>query len=225
MFTSPKRTPMTWSAASFKQKLRLRVVKESSDSAAPPVLATGFIEPAPGRPRVSDRLALAVATCGVGYVPIAPGTWGAAIGVGIYLLLSATVVGLSAEVSVRGWNEPALEAFHRTLLLAVVVSIGFGGTWAASRAEPLLGRKDPGPIVVDEVVGQLIAFLFVPLKVGWWVVVTGFLLFRLFDIWKPYPINRLEALESGLGIMADDILAGAYAATLMSLLTTIYLLL
>lgn len=216
---------MIWSAASFRQKLRLRAPKESSDSAASPVPATGLIEPAPSRWTVSDRLALVVATCGVGYIPIAPGTWGALIGVGLYLLLSEASIQLFAGAAVRGWNEPPLEALHQTLVLSVVICIGFVGTWAASRAEPLLGRKDPGPVVVDEVVGQLIAFLFVPLNVGWWAVVAGFLLFRLFDIWKPYPINRLEGLESGVGIMADDVLAGVYAAALMSLLTTIYLFL
>ena len=64
-----------------------------------------------------------------------------------------------------------------------------------------------------------------PFNAGLWAIVAGYLAFRTFDIWKPYPIRRLEALESGLGIMADDVLAGAYAATLMSLLTSIYLLL
>lgn len=216
---------MIWSAASFRQKLRLRALKESSDSVASPVPATGLIEPAPSRWSASDRLALVIATCGVGYIPIAPGTWGAAIGVGLYLLLSEASIELFADVAVRGWNELPLEALHQTLMLSVVICIGFVGTWAASRSEPLLARKDPGPVVVDEVVGQLITFLFVPVKAGWWVVVAGFLLFRLFDIWKPHPINRLEALESGVGIMADDVLAGAYAATLMSLLTTIYLFL
>jgi phosphatidylglycerophosphatase A len=58
-----------------------------------------------------------------------------------------------------------------------------------------------------------------------WPVVVGFLAFRVFDIWKPYPINRLEGLESGLGVMADDVLAGAYAATLLSLLISIHLFL
>jgi phosphatidylglycerophosphatase A len=77
-------------------------------------------------------------------------------------------------------------------------------------------------VVVDEVAGQLIAFLFVPFNSGWLVILVGFGLFRLFDIWKPYPIRRLEMLESGLGIMADDVLAGIYAAILMSLLVSIY---
>lgn len=216
---------MIWSAASFKQKFRLRAIKESSDSVAASIPATGLIEPAPGRFKGSDRLALVVATCGVGYIPIAPGTWGAAIGVGLYVLLCVASVKLSAIVAAGGRSELPLESFRVTLMLTVVIGLGWAGTWAASRAEPLLGRKDPGPVVVDEVVGQLIAFLFVPLNIGWWAIVVGFLLFRLFDVWKPYPINRLEALESGVGIMADDVLAGAYAAALMSLLTTVYLLL
>jgi len=68
----------------------------------------------------------------------------------------------------------------------------------------------------------LIAFLFVPINAGWWAVVAGFVLFRLFDIWKPYPIRRLEMLESGLGVMADDVLAGVYAAIVMSLLVSVH---
>jgi phosphatidylglycerophosphatase A len=71
----------------------------------------------------------------------------------------------------------------------------------------------------------LIAFLFLPLNAAWWAIIAGFLAFRLFDIWKPYPIRHLESLESGLGIMADDVLAGVYAAILMSLLVSIYPLL
>jgi phosphatidylglycerophosphatase A len=74
------------------------------------------------------------------------------------------------------------------------------------------------------VAGQLIAFLFIPWDSPVWALVVGFVLFRVFDIWKPYPIRRLESLESGLGIMADDVLAGIYAATLLAFLTTIYLL-
>jgi phosphatidylglycerophosphatase A len=67
----------------------------------------------------------------------------------------------------------------------------------------------------------LITFLFVPWRAGAWAVLAGFVAFRLFDIWKPYPIDRLESLKSGLGVMADDVLAGAYAAVLMSLLTSL----
>ncbi|PYS72134.1 MAG: phosphatidylglycerophosphatase A, partial [Acidobacteria bacterium] len=78
---------------------------------------------------------------------------------------------------------------------------------------------------IDEVAGQMIALLSGPLWLPtWWSVLTAFILFRAFDIWKPYPIRRLEALESGLGIMADDLLAGVYALIVNSLLIAGYLL-
>jgi phosphatidylglycerophosphatase A len=110
-------------------------------------------------------------------------------------------------------------------MLFVILVVMFAGTWAATRAEKLLGKKDPGAVVVDEVVGQLITFLFVPWLTTWrWPVVAGFVAFRVFDIWKPYPVRRLEGLGGGLGIMADDMLAGFYAATVMSLLVTLRLL-
>ena len=202
------------------------VLKESSDELNTPVVVTrAFIARAPQRRTLSDRLALGVATCGVGYMPVAPGTWGSAVGVGIYLLLRTSSEQVFAYAVARGWSVPPLESFRMTFMLGMLILITIAGIWAASRAESLLGRKDPGAVVVDEVVGQLITFLFVPFNAGLWAIVAGFLAFRTFDIWKPYPIRRLEALESGLGIMADDVLAGAYAATLMSLLTSIYLLL
>lgn len=116
-------------------------------------------------------------------------------------------------------------SFVRTsALLVIIAAVTYLGIWAATRTEKITGRKDPGIVVVDEVAGQLITFLFLPWDSPAWVFVVGFVLFRVFDIWKPYPIRRLESLESGLGIMADDVLAGVYAATLLSLLTTIYLL-
>jgi phosphatidylglycerophosphatase A len=76
---------------------------------------------------------------------------------------------------------------------------------------------------VDEVAGQLVTFLFVPWLAGGWTVFAGFVAFRVFDIWKPYPVRRLEGLGGGLGIMADDLLAGFYAAAVMSLLVAIRL--
>ncbi len=203
----------------------MRPLKESSDEFSPPGVTRAFVAP-PGRQRSGrDTLALAIATCGVGYMPLAPGTWGSAVGVGVYLFLRAASDEVFTFATQRGWSLPPLEAFRTTFELVMLIGIIIVGIWASSRAEPLLGRKDPGAVVIDEVAGQLIAFLFVPWDAGLWAVVAGFLAFRIFDIWKPYPIRRLESLESGLGIMADDVLAGAYAATLMSLLTSIYLLL
>jgi phosphatidylglycerophosphatase A len=205
-------------------------VKESSDELNPPVVTGGvFIAPrAPGGKRsASDYVALALATCGVGFLPLAPGTWGSMVGVGLYLLLRpASMRFINVLSNGDAGNHPLVESLYTTLSLAVIICLTAAGVWAATRAEQLLGRKDPGAVVVDEVAGQLITFLFIPLSLNlkWWLVLAGFLLFRIFDIWKPYPVRRLEALESGLGIMADDVLAGIYAAVCLLLLTTIYLL-
>jgi phosphatidylglycerophosphatase A len=214
-------------AANCKLQTALRI-KESSDELNPPVVTTGaFIARAPGGKRsASDYLALALATCGVGYLPLAPGTWGSMVGVGLYLLLRlASLRFINVLHSGNVVNRPLIESLYTTLSLAVIICLTAAGVWAATRAEKLLGRKDPGAVVLDEVAGQLIAFLFIPLSLNlkWWLVLAGFLLFRAFDIWKPYPVRRLEALESGLGIMADDVLAGIYAAVCL-LLMTIYLL-
>lgn len=202
----------------------MRSIKESSDELNPPVLARAAIAPVRRRRSGRDSLALAIATCGVGYMPLGPGTWGSALGVGIYVLMGASSESLLTSAGARGWDVLLFESLRTTFELLLLIAIIIVGIWAASRAEPLLGRKDPGAVVIDEVAGQLITFLFVPRNAGWWAVVAGFLAFRLFDIWKPYPISRLEGLESGLGVMADDVLAGVYAATLMSLLTSVYLI-
>ena len=199
-------------------------IKESSDELNAPVVTKGRLTRARNRRTALDYVALAVATCGVGLMPVAPGTWGSALAVGLYMLLRSANTAAFNYLSARGFDAPPFEAFRVTFQLLLLIVIVIVGIWASTRVEPLLGRKDPGAVVIDEVAGQLITFLFVPFDAGLWAIVAGFLAFRLFDIWKPYPIRRLEALESGLGVMADDVLAGAYAATLMSLLTSIYLL-
>jgi phosphatidylglycerophosphatase A len=200
--------------------------KESSDAIEQAVVETPHIVVPPRRRTAGDYVAVAVATCGVGYIPIAPGTWGAGVGVGIYLALGSATGWVVVNAAMGGFGRAVLpfQQTLTTLLLVAIVLVSLAGTWASTRAEKLLGKKDPGAVVVDEVAGQLITFLFVPWGTGPWAVVAGFLAFRLFDIWKPYPINRLEALPSGLGVMADDVLAGAYAATLMSLLVVVNLL-
>jgi phosphatidylglycerophosphatase A len=198
-------------------------MKESSDKLNPPLITRGAgITRASGRKSPGDYFALAFATWGVGYSPVAPGTCGSAVGVGIYLLVRQASARAFAFATARGWSD---ESFRTTLMLLLIAILASIGVWAGSRVEKLLGRKDPGAVVVDEVVGQMIAFVFVPFNAGVWTIITGFVAFRLFDIWKPYPIRRLEALDAGLGIMADDVLAGIYAAILMSLLTSIHLLL
>lgn len=201
----------------------MRSIKESSDELNPLVAETRAFVARPSRQRtLVDYFALAVATCGIGYLPVAPGTWGSAVGVGLYLLFRATGAQFFVYATSRGWSITALESVRSAFVLIALLVLALAGVWAATRAEKLLARKDPGAVVVDEVVGQLITFLAVPFNAGLWAIVAGFLAFRAFDIWKPYPIRRLETLESGLGIMADDVLAGAYAATLVSLLTVVY---
>jgi phosphatidylglycerophosphatase A len=113
------------------------------------------------------------------------------------------------------YNFNLLHVFYGVIAfeLVAVVGIALAGIWAATQTERLSGRKDPGKVVIDEVVGQFIALIPVPFVLGtaWWAAILAFLLFRFFDIVKPYPARRLESLESGLGIMADDVVAGVYA--------------
>jgi phosphatidylglycerophosphatase A len=163
-----------------------------------------------------DYFALALTTFGVGYIPGAPGTYGSAVGVGIYLLSWQWVQSLRSNGFgfLIGPAEPVLYGFFGVLLV-VGTLISF---WAASRSISLLGSEDPHEAVVDEVVGQLITFAFVPFGIGWPLILTGFILFRIFDIWKPYPIDDLQNLHGGLGICADDIVAGVYAGICLSVI-------
>jgi phosphatidylglycerophosphatase A len=134
------------------------------------------------------RAALALATClGLGYVPFAPGTFGSAGG----LLLWAVL--------------PQSPAAHG----AAIVVIFAVGVWSAGLAEQHCRGTDPGPVVIDEVMGMLVTLFMVP--VGWPGAAAGFVLFRIFDVIKPPPANRLEQLRGGMGIMADDFMAAVYA--------------
>lgn len=135
-------------------------------------------------------LAVFIATFGyVGFFPIAPGTAGSLAGLALYAL-------------VRRAGTPAVELVSIVAVLAI-------GIWASTATERALARKDPGPVVIDEVLGMLITLAFLPLSL--WGILTGFLIFRLFDVIKPFPAGRLEHLPAGLGIMADDAMAGVYA--------------
>lgn len=203
--------------------------KETSDSLTHPIVEPAHIVVPESRRTAGDYAAIALATWGVGLIPLAPGTWGSAVGVGLYLLLGrAAERGFDASVAAGLDLSPqAFPAVLNTVLLAAILLVSLAGMWAATRSEKLLGKKDPGAVVVDEVAGQWITFLFVPWPLGQgpsgWTLFAGFLAFRLFDIWKPYPVRRLEGLGGGLGIMADDLFAGFYAAAAMSLLITIRL--
>ncbi|MFN2501576.1 MAG: phosphatidylglycerophosphatase A [Pyrinomonadaceae bacterium] len=165
----------------------------------------------------ADYLALALTTWGVGYIPGAPGTYGSGIAVIIYLAFSSLDANIGiflldhryslAQASYLIW---ALNA----LLLSTFVLIGI---WASGRSVPLLGNSDPHSAVVDEVMGQLVTFCFVPFGLNWPFILAGFLLFRLFDIWKPYPIDDLQVLPGGIGICGDDIIAGVYAGICLAI--------
>ncbi len=151
---------------------------------------------------LTDYLALAISTWGVGYIPIAPGTWGSVVGALVFWGVSVQFASLS-------------RASFLVTEFVVALIITFLGIWAGSRVERLLKRKDPGRVVVDEVAGQMIALL--PLawftgaySIGW--VIVSFTLFRFFDIVKPYPARRFERFNGGVGIMADDLVAGVYGA-------------
>ena len=131
---------------------------------------------------------LAVATVfGLGYAPIAPGTFGSAAGLLLWWLLPASA----------------------TVQAAAIVVIFVAGSWGGNVAERHFGRTDPGQVVIDEVMGMLITLFLNP--VGWTGALVAFLLFRVFDVIKPYPAIRLEQLHGGIGVMADDAMAAVYA--------------
>ncbi len=136
------------------------------------------------------------------------------MGVGLYLLVRGALMKVLFDIAL----EFRLSLFH--LFYAIIafemlfaVALTAVGVWAASHTETLSGKKDPSKVVIDEVAGQFIALLAVPFMIdpAWWSLILAFILFRFFDIVKPYPARRLESLESGLGIMADDVVAGVYA--------------
>jgi phosphatidylglycerophosphatase A len=99
--------------------------------------------------------------------------------------------------------------FSRAGLLAFFAVVVVGGTWAAQRAEARLGGKDPGAIVIDEVAGMTLSVIALPLTPS--VLSVGFVLFRVFDVWKPFPARDSQRLDGGVGVMLDDLVAGLYA--------------
>jgi len=128
---------------------------------------------------------------GAGYAPVASGTVGSAV----------ALVGL--------WLIP----FTPLSLVLATVGVTLVGIWASARVERHVGRKDPGIIVIDEVAGMMVSVLLVPRT--WGVLVAAFFLFRLFDIWKPFPARDSQRITGGLGVMVDDLIAGAYALILV----------
>ena len=106
-----------------------------------------------------------------------------------------------------------LVPFSRLGLLLTLVVVVLAGSWASHRVELLLGEKDPGLIVIDEVAGMMVSVALVPRSIP--VLACAFFLFRIFDIWKPFPAHQAQALPGGAGVMVDDLIAGAYALILV----------
>jgi phosphatidylglycerophosphatase A len=169
-----------------------------------------------GKKTFTDYFALAIATFGVGYLPLMPGTYGSAVGVLIYLGIALFEANAGINLLNSGWRAEQIVALLHVANLIVLTLFCLLGIWASTRATHLFQKKDPQEAVVDEVMGQLIVFLFVPFGLSWKFILAGFLLFRLFDMWKPYPIDSLQSLPAGIGVCADDILAGIYGGTCLA---------
>ncbi|NIU01416.1 MAG: phosphatidylglycerophosphatase A, partial [Nitrosopumilaceae archaeon] len=125
---------------------------------------------------------------GLGYSPVAPGTAGSILGL------------LIAYFLIRG----------NTVYLVIASVVCFGaGIISATAVERDSGIEDPSLVVVDEIIGMWISLFFIPYL--WWSYLIAFLLFRFFDVVKPFPVNSIQKLQNGWGIMMDDVLAGVYA--------------
>lgn len=147
------------------------------------------------------RLGVWLATCGpVGYAPIAPGTAGSAVGLAVAI----------------GFRRAALPPWLELALIAAGFVVGI---WCGTRAERHFGGEDPSPVVIDEVIGMLITVALLPLTPAGALV--GFLLFRVLDVVKPWPVAQLERLHGGLGIMADDAMAAIYGNLAMRALIAV----
>ena len=130
----------------------------------------------------------------IGYSPLFPGTLASLAAVFLYITLLR---------------------FYPAAHLISVLAITAGGLWISDREEKALGKKDASRIVIDDFNGMLISLLFLPHRPSLWLI--GFAAFRLVDITKPYPIRKIEKLKGGLGIMLDDVIAGAYANIIIQL--------
>lgn len=139
----------------------------------------------------------------IGFLPGAPGTYASL----------ATAIAFFAVVHIT-------HRLHTELHVSAVCLITLVGTLAAARTARDSGIEDPSFVVIDEVAGQLTTFLFLP--ASGINIILGFAAFRVFDIWKPFPIRRLERLGNGVGIMADDLLAGVYGNLVLQILNYIY---
>ncbi len=161
----------------------------------------------PGKAATSGLSYWLATAGGLGKLPKAPGTWGSLAGLALAWLFG--------RAEFRGYDFGIVE-FQPFNPLVWWIALSAAGVAAAGRVERLSGKKDPQYVVVDEVSGQWLVFLLGPAMfygpLGWKSLLAGFILFRVLDTTKPFPAGRAESLPGGWGIMADDWVAGAYAA-------------
>jgi len=131
---------------------------------------------------------------GAGFSPIVPGTMGTLFAIPLYYFVSSI-------------SSPLYEL--------TLVAFFFFSSWISNQAERYWGKKDDRRIVIDEIMGFLVTMLWIPRSPLF--IVAGFLLFRFFDILKPFPIRRLERVGSGFGVVLDDVLAGIYSSIALHL--------
>ncbi|MFC2076094.1 phosphatidylglycerophosphatase A [candidate division KSB1 bacterium] len=150
---------------------------------------------------MTRRLAWILATGGgSGKFPVAPGTAGSFVALVIYWFILP---------------DSSEGAFPLAVYSVVSALVFTAGCWAAGVLEKILGR-DHGSIVIDEFVGQWLALIALPKSIP--LAIAAFFLFRLFDIWKPFPVRKMESIPGGLGVMADDLIAGVYSNILLRVL-------
>ncbi len=164
-------------------------------------------------PTVQRDPAVWLATCGgVGWIPWAPGTFGSLVGVPLSIVIgaAATWAATAAKLPV----PPSVAGVE----IAIIALLFAAGVPIATRAAKRLATKDPGCVVIDEVIAvPLVLTVVPPADRGWLVLAAAFVLFRIFDILKPPPCRQLEGLPGGLGIMADDMAAAIYGAACLAL--------
>ena len=157
------------------------------------------MSPSPLPQRRTDAALLIATWFGCGYAPVGPGTAGS---------LAALVIAIALHLAY---------GFGRGTFLLLTAVLLLPGVWAADVLAKRIGQKDPHVVVVDEVLGQWLTLVGAA-TLNWKSWLAAFALFRLFDIWKPPPARQLEALPGGIGIVADDLMAGLYGALAIFLL-------
>ncbi len=182
---------------------------------------------APETPRKKPRIALAIASAlGVGYIPKSPGTFGSAAGIVVAVLTHPisliTIIGMlfggisGIGIDVPMFNGRATPVLFLVPSLVALLLVGLIGVWSSSRAAAYAGVEDPQYVVLIPADQASVFALYSAFSLlNWKYLLLGFILFRVFDIWKPWPVRRLEKLPGGWGIMADDWMAGIYAAIVL----------